>query len=242
VGRLSRPIASRRRLRSHERPDDQHPGATRLDRQSGRTITQLVGAFLRCGHRWCSSQVSMSPSEPVRDNSSTAARPGTTTGTRPRMRDDPAQQIFAALSFGRPPRVRDDMSVDARGTYRVGRPPRVRGRRPAAFSDLRVGRKTPARAGGPRAAAGWRWRGRRGGASQARNGGNRRPIRRLHEPPCGPVIASPACRSLNARLFIRGDPLVESPSREFVCVLICRRQRVLIGSRREQTGSTRSTM
>ncbi|WP_220039597.1 hypothetical protein, partial [Micromonospora endophytica] len=38
-----------------------------LDRQPGRTLTQLIVVLLRCGHRWCSSQVSMSPSNPVRD-------------------------------------------------------------------------------------------------------------------------------------------------------------------------------
>ena len=39
-----------------------------LDRQPGRTLTQLIGVLLRCGIARCSSQVSMSPSNPVRDN------------------------------------------------------------------------------------------------------------------------------------------------------------------------------
>ncbi|WP_262287541.1 DUF6518 family protein, partial [Micromonospora sp. MA102] len=40
---------------------------TGLDRQPGRTLTQLIVVLLRCGHRRCSSQVSMSPSNPVRN-------------------------------------------------------------------------------------------------------------------------------------------------------------------------------
>ncbi|GAB3157580.1 hypothetical protein GCM10027290_58910 [Micromonospora sonneratiae] len=35
--------------------------------QPGRTLTQLIGVLLRCGHRWCTSQVAMSPSNPVRN-------------------------------------------------------------------------------------------------------------------------------------------------------------------------------
>ncbi|ROP33581.1 hypothetical protein EDD30_6584 [Couchioplanes caeruleus] len=48
-------------------PDHTHRGRgipTGLDHQPGRTLTQLIGVLLRCGHRWCSSQVSMSPSNP----------------------------------------------------------------------------------------------------------------------------------------------------------------------------------
>jgi hypothetical protein len=69
---------------------------------TARTLTQLVRVLLRCGHRRCSSQFSMSPSNPVRDNPcvggkalarhrSQPARPVWRQSTRPLPRPWPRQ-------------------------------------------------------------------------------------------------------------------------------------------------------